>query len=122
MGSPMPEKDNKKRLDIVCSLIQPVREYLLKGEKAGDATEVVSYGDKETEKLQGQIVNEFMSANVSLHQWGYDENNLPTRIVNGKKIRINENLMKQLVEDRKKLELKRTKSKKIEGNDKGIGE
>ena len=122
MESPMPEKDNKKRLDIVCSLIQPVREHLLKGEKAGDATEVVSYGDKETEKLQGQIVNEFMSANVSLHQWGYDENNLPTRIVNGKKIRINENLMKQLVEDRKKLELKRTKSKKIEGNDKGIGE
>ena len=122
MENPMSEKENKKKLDIVCSLIRPVRERLLKGEKAGDATEVASYGDKETEKLQGQIVDQFMSANVSLHQWGYDENNLPTRIVNGKKIRINDDIMKDLVENRKKLELKRAKLNKIEGNDKGLGE
>ena len=120
MSSPRAEGDNKKRLDIVFSLIKPVREYLLKKEKNGEATKVTSYSEKEAETKNDIIKQPNIDASVSTYQWGYDENNLPVRIVNGKKIRINEDRMKELVENRKKLELKR--GLKIKDNKKEKGQ
>ena len=119
MSSPRAEGDNKKRLDIVFSLIKPVREYLLKQEKDGEATKVTSYSEKEAETKNDIIKQPNIDASVSTYQWGYDENNLPVRIVNGKKIRINEDRMKELVENRKKLELKRGPKVKDKKKEKG---
>ena len=107
MGNPMQEGDYKKRLDIVCSLVSPVKNELSKNEKAGDATKATTYGDKEVANIQEHLVQEFMQLTVKDHDVKINDNGLVSRIVDGKEVLINEDLAKEIKERNQKLTAKK---------------
>ena len=111
MGNPVPQDDYKKRLDIVCSLIAPIRNKLLQNQKAGDATNVITYGDKEVEDIQKHIVQEFMQANAKKFDFEIEPDGTIVRNVEGKKVEITEE-PKKAIDEKLQKEQSKQKSKR----------
>ena len=111
MGNPVAQDDYKKRLDIVCSLIAPIRNKLLKNQKAGDATNVITYGDKEVEDIQKHIVQEFMQANAKNFDFEIEPDGTIVRNVEGKKVEITEE-PKKAIDEKLQKEQSKQKSKR----------
>ena len=111
MGNPVPQDDYKKRLDIVCSLIAPIRNKLLQNQKAGDATNVITYGDKEVEDIQKHIVQEFMQANAKNFDFEIEPDGTIVRNVEGKKVEITEE-PKKAIDEKLQKEQGKQKSKR----------
>ncbi len=111
MGNPVPQDDYKKRLDIVCSLIAPIRNKLLQNQKAGDATNVITYGDKEVEDIQKHLVQEFMQANAKNFDFEIEPDGTIVRNVEGKKVEITEE-PKKAIDEKLQKEQNKQKSKR----------
>lgn len=111
MGNPVPQDDYKKRLDIVCSLIAPIRNKLLQNQKAGDATNVITYGDKEVEDIQKHLVQEFMQANAKNFDFEIEPDGTIVRSVEGKKVEITEE-HKKAIDEKLQKEQGKQKSKR----------
>lgn len=112
MGNPMPEGDYKKRLDIVCSLVSPVKNELSKNEKAGDATKATTYGDKEVANIQEHLVQEFMQVSVQDFDFQIEPDGTIVRNVEGRKVEISEESMEQINEKIQKEQNKQKVSSK----------
>ena len=122
MGNPVPQDDYKKRLDIVCSLIAPIRNKLLQNQKAGDATNVITYGDKEVEDIQKHLVQEFMQANAKNFDFEIEPDGTIVRNVEGKEVEITEE-HKKAIDEKLQKEQGKQKSKrtaKVQDEESGI--
>lgn len=96
--------DSKQRMEIVFSVIAEYQNKLEKGQKPGDATKVYAAGEKENiESSVEQMVDDLIQTKVKEHDCKYDpETGLSVRIVDGKVMKVNEKVMKEISEDRKR--------------------
>ena len=102
MGNAGTQRDNTPQiLEIVCSMIVEVQNELSKGQKHGDATKVEKAG--RTDVIGEKIAEELIQATVKNHEFAQDpETGLTVRIVDGKVVKVNEQLMEEVIETRKK--------------------
>ena len=99
MENPKAQRDDtKQRMEIVFSIIAEFQNQLEKGQKPGDATKVQSAGQKDgIETSVEHIVDDLIQTKVKNHDCKYDpETGLSVRIVDGKVIKVNEKIMKEL--------------------------
>ena len=127
MGDPSAQRDDsKQRMEIVFSIIAEFQNKLEKGQKPGDATKVQAAAQKEgTETSVEHIVDELIQTKVKDHDCKYDpETGLSVRIVDGKVIKVNEKVMKEISEERKRTgkTIKTVKGPKIDlqSDDRGM--
>lgn len=116
MGRPMPEKDMKKRQEVVCSILEQLRNKLLENEVPGDATKVITYGSKEEPTVLDFAINQEESIQIQAtsYEVGIDENDMAYRKINGKKVQVNEILIKEIA--KKKENIKNKNAKKLKEN------
>lgn len=105
MENPSAQRDdNKQRMEIVFSIIAEFQNKLEKGQKPGDATQVQAAAQKEgIETSIENMVEDLIQTKVKEHDCKYDpETGLSVRIVDGKVIKVNEKVMKEISEERKR--------------------
>ena len=105
MENPSAQRDDsKQRMEIVFSIIAEFQNKLEKGQKPGDATQVQAAAQKEgIETSIENMVEDLIQTKVKEHDCKYDpETGLSVRIVDGKVIKVNEKVMKEISEDRKR--------------------
>ena len=105
MENPSAQRDDsKQRMEIVFSIIAEFQNKLEKGQEPGDATKVQSAGQKEgIETNIEHILDDLIQTKVIDHDCKYDpETGLSVRIIDGKVIKVNEKVMKEIAEDRKR--------------------
>ena len=102
MGNAGTQRDNTpKVLEIVCSMIVEVQNELSKGQKHGDATKSQNSGRKDV--IGEQIAEQLIQATVKDYNFAKDpETGLIVRIVDGKVVKVNEQIMEEVIETRKK--------------------
>lgn len=127
MGDPSAQRDDsKQRMEIVFSIIAEFTNKLEKGQKPGDATQVQAAAQKDgIETSIEHIVDELIQTKVKDHDCKYDpETGLSVRIVDGKVIKVNEKVMKEISEERKRTgkTIKTVKEPKIDlqSDDRGM--
>lgn len=127
MGDPSAQRDDsKQRMEIVFSIIAEFTNKLEKGQKPGDATQVQAAAQKDgIETSVEHIVDELIQTKVKDHDCKYDpETGLSVRIVDGKVIKVNEKVMKEISEERKRTgkTIKTVKEPKIDlqSDDRGM--
>lgn len=105
MSSPGAQRDHKKEIEIVFSMIAEVTNRLEKGQKPGDATISTASGSKdEFNKSIENAINGMIQAGVENNQCGYDkETKTGIRVLNGKVLKVKEvEVIYKAYEDRKK--------------------
>lgn len=105
MENPSAQRDDsKQRMEIVFSIIAEFQNELEKGQKPGDATQVKAAAQKEgIEASVENMVEDLIQTKVKDYDCKYDpETGLSVRIVDGKVIKVNEKVMKEISEDRKR--------------------
>lgn len=91
MGSPNAQKDDSRRLEIVCAIIQEViKENDKEKKKPGEFTIVENQGRKDDLESQiTQSLEQVIKAGAVDNECGYDsKNNTMIRIVNNRKISV----------------------------------
>ena len=79
------QKDNKMRIQIVCSILAEVQNELKEGQKPGDATKIQAIAQKDD--IAEHVISELMQTVARENECRYDEKTgMAIRIVDGKVI------------------------------------
>ena len=89
------QKDNKMRIQIVCSILAEVQNELKEGQKPGEATKIQAIAQKDD-------ISELMQTVARENECRYDEKTgMAIRIVDGKVIEANTESFKKIDQRRK---------------------
>lgn len=94
------QKDNKMRIQIVCSILAEVQNELKEGQKPGDATKIQAIAQKDD--ITEHVISELMQTVARENECRYDEKTgMAIRIVDGKVIEANTESFKKIDQRRK---------------------
>ena len=94
------QKDNKMRIQIVCSILAEVQNELKEGQKPGDATKIQAIAQKDD--IAEHVISELMQTVARENECRYDEKTgMAIRIVDGKVIEANTESFKKIDQRRK---------------------
>lgn len=99
----MKKTDGNKNddIEIVYAMIQEKAQELEEGQKAGDATIVEGANREDGINKYMDPNNELMEMSIQSHYCGFDpDTGLAVRVVNGKKILVDKELMKEYRDER----------------------
>lgn len=104
MSSPGAERNPKKEIEIVFSMIAELTNKLEKGQKSGEATISTASGSKdEFNKSVEEAINGMIQAGVENNQCGYDsQTKTGIRVLSGKVVQVKEvDTLRKAYQDRK---------------------
>lgn len=104
MGNPEAQKERRFEVEVVCSILAEKANELAEKQKNGDATITGEHGEITISDEQiKNILDSFIHSKVLEHECNYDEKTgLFVRIVDGKTVKVNEEIMKDTLETRRK--------------------
>lgn len=104
MGNPDAQTERRYEVEVVCSILAEKANELSEQQKNGDATIAGEHGEITISDEQiKNILDAFIHSKVIEHECDFDEKTgVSVRIIDGKTVKVNEKLMKETLETRRK--------------------